>query len=51
MKDARGKTHTLPADDVESLAAQRKSLMPELLARDLTAQQLADLVDFLASLK
>ena len=33
------------------LVAQQKSLMPELLLRDLTAEQAADLLEFLASLK
>jgi hypothetical protein len=33
------------------MAPQSKSLMPELLLRDLTAEQAADLVEFLASLK
>jgi hypothetical protein len=31
--------------------AQRASLMPEQLLRELTAEQAADLVDFLASLR
>ena len=38
-------------DEVEELIPQPKSLMPELLLRDLTAQQAADLLAFLASLK
>jgi hypothetical protein len=41
----------IPADDVEQLATQPKSLMPELLLRDMTAQQVADLLAFLGSLK
>ena len=39
------------AAKVERLAPQPKSLMPELLLRDLTAEQAADLLAFLASLK
>jgi putative heme-binding domain-containing protein len=41
----------VPAVKVERLAPQAKSLMPELLLRDLTAEQAADLLEFLAGLK
>jgi putative heme-binding domain-containing protein len=41
----------VPAAKVERLTPQAKSLMPELLLRDLTAEQAADLLEFLASLK
>jgi putative heme-binding domain-containing protein len=41
----------VPAAKVERLAPQSKSLMPELLLRDLTAEQAADLLEFLAGLK
>jgi putative heme-binding domain-containing protein len=41
----------VPAAKIERLAPQAKSLMPELLLRDLTAAQAADLLEFLASLK
>jgi putative heme-binding domain-containing protein len=40
----------LPVARVAVLAPQRNSLMPELLLRDLTAEQAADLLAFLASL-
>jgi hypothetical protein len=36
---------------VEKLIPQTKSLMPEQLLRDLSAEQAADLLEFLASLK
>jgi hypothetical protein len=39
------------AADVGVLAPQAKSLMPELLLRDLTAEQVADLTAFLGTLK
>jgi putative heme-binding domain-containing protein len=42
---------SVPAAKVERLVPQAKSLMPELLLRDLTAEQAADLLDFLVSLK
>jgi hypothetical protein len=41
----------VPAAKVERLAPQAKSLMPELLLRDLTAEQAADLLEFLSGLK
>jgi putative heme-binding domain-containing protein len=41
----------VPAAKVARLAPQAKSLMPELLLRDLTAAQAADLLEFLVSLK
>lgn len=51
LKDATAKLLEIPADDVDTLVAQQKSLMPELLLRDLTAEQVADLTAFLSSLK
>jgi hypothetical protein len=51
LKDAQGKITTVPAQRVEALSPQRVSLMPELLLRDMTAREVADLLEFLASLK
>ena len=51
LRDAQAKLIRIPANDVEHLAAQSKSLMPDLLFRDLTAQQLADLTAYLGSLR
>jgi putative heme-binding domain-containing protein len=51
LKDANNKQIEVPAGDIEQLAPQQKSLMPELLLRDLTAEQVADLTAFLSSLK
>ena len=51
LRDAKGKVHVILQDQIESLASQAKSMMPELLTRDLTAQQLADLLDYLSQLK
>ena len=42
---------TIKTDEIERLTASRLSLMPELLLRDMTAMQVADLTEFLASLK
>jgi putative heme-binding domain-containing protein len=51
LRDAQGKVVTIPARDVEAVVPQPKSLMPELLVRDLTAQEVADLLAFLSSLR
>ena len=51
LKDGQSKEQRIPAEDVELIAPQQKSLMPELLVRDMTAQQVADLLALLQSLK
>jgi putative heme-binding domain-containing protein len=51
FKDAKNKDLRIPTNKIETMVAQRASLMPDLLARDLTAQQLADLLEYLANLK
>jgi putative heme-binding domain-containing protein len=51
LKDAQGKTVRVPSPEVERLVPQSRSLMPELLLRDLTSQQVADLLEFLATLR
>jgi putative heme-binding domain-containing protein len=51
LKDAEGKEVRVPAGKVSALVPQKKSLMPEQLLRDLTAEQAADLLEFLSSLK
>lgn len=51
LKDAKNKLHEVPVDEVELLVRQQKSLMPELLLRDLTQQEVADLLAYLTSLK
>jgi putative heme-binding domain-containing protein len=51
LKDAQGKTIKVPSAEVEQLVPQSRSLMPELLLRDLTAQQVADLLEFLTTLR
>ena len=51
LKDAQGKTIQVPSAEIDRLVPQSRSLMPELLLRDLTAQQVADLLEFLASLR
>ncbi|MCO6458235.1 MAG: PQQ-dependent sugar dehydrogenase [Pirellulaceae bacterium] len=51
LKDAENKLQRLPVDRIEGLYPQQKSLMPDLLLRDMTAQQVADLLAYLESLK
>jgi putative heme-binding domain-containing protein len=50
LKDAQNKPHRIATDDVERIVAQAKSFMPDLLLRDFTAQQVADLLAYLSSL-
>lgn len=51
VRDSSGKDTHVPRDEIELLVAQKKSLMPDLLFRDATAQDAADLLAFVASLK
>jgi putative heme-binding domain-containing protein len=51
LKDSQGKTTRLPASAVESLVAQPVSMMPELVLRDISAQDAADLLAYLATLR
>lgn len=51
LKDAQDKLLRIPARQIEQLVPQRQSLMPDLLFRDMTAQQVADLLEYLGTLK
>lgn len=51
LKDAQDKVTRIPMKKIEQLVPQRQSLMPDLLFRDMTAQQVADLLEYLSSLK
>ena len=51
LKDDQHNLIRIPVDDVELLLPQQKSIMPELLLRDMTAQQVADLLEFLGTLQ
>jgi uncharacterized repeat protein (TIGR03806 family) len=48
---AQAKLVRLSRKEIETLVPQQKSLMPELLHRDMTAEQLVDLLEFLSSLR
>ncbi len=51
IKDAAGKYHDIPLDQVAKKVKQTVSLMPEGLANAMTQQNLVNLVEYLASLK
>jgi putative heme-binding domain-containing protein len=51
LKDEKNELVRIAAGEVSLMVAQPKSMMPDLLLRDLTAQQVADLLAFLGSLK
>ena len=51
LKDAQDKEIRIPAKEIERLVPQRQSLMPDLLLRDMTADQVADLLAYLSSLQ
>jgi putative heme-binding domain-containing protein len=51
LKDAQARTLRMANSEIERMVPQSRSLMPELLLRDLTAQEVADLLEFLAGLR
>lgn len=51
LRDPREKDTRIPADEIEEMFRQRISLMPDRILRDLTAQQAADLLEWLSTLK
>lgn len=51
IRSADGRNHRISKDEIESQRVQVESLMPSGLAADLTAQEVADLLAFLVSLK
>jgi putative heme-binding domain-containing protein len=51
LKKADLKEVSIPASGIERSVPQQKSLMPDLLMKDMTPQQAADLLEFLAGLK
>ena len=51
LRDAGGKDHIVARGEIEFRSRAPKSLMPEQQLSDLTAQQAADLLEFLASLR
>jgi putative heme-binding domain-containing protein len=51
LKDGQNKLHRIATEEVERIVQQTRSPMPDLLLRDFTPQQAADLLEYLASLK
>jgi len=51
LKNEKNELIRVPAGEVALFVAQQKSLMPDLLLRDMTARDVADLTAFLHSLK
>ena len=51
IRDAQLKELSFKTADLEGVFPLRKSLMPELLLREMTANQVADLITYLGSLK
>lgn len=51
LRDAQNQQHRVPTANIAEIVPLNKSLMPELLVRDFTAQQLADLLEYLSSLR
>ena len=51
LRDGQNKEIVLAARDVEELRPSRMSLMPDGQLAGLTAQEAADLLEYLASLK
>ena len=51
LKDVKSELIRLPVAEVEALVPQQKSLMPELILSEVTAQDAADLLAFLTTLK
>lgn len=51
LRLADGKETSVPLKSIELQSPQQKSLMPELLLQDLTAEQVADLLEYLSHLK
>jgi hypothetical protein len=48
LKDATGTEARVPVNNIATLEAQKLSIMPEGLLQNFTAQEAADLVEFLA---
>ncbi|MFG0332393.1 MAG: PQQ-dependent sugar dehydrogenase [Maioricimonas sp. JB049] len=51
LREASGKDVVLQREEIDDMIAQPKSLMPELLVRDMTARDVADLLAYLESLR
>lgn len=50
LQDAQNKRHKLATDEIDGIYPQAKSLMPDHQLRDFTAEQAADLLEYLSTL-
>ncbi len=51
LRDVENKEHRIPAAEIENVTPLQKSIMPELLLKDMTPEQVADLLDYLSTLQ
>ncbi|MCA9100100.1 MAG: c-type cytochrome [Planctomycetales bacterium] len=51
LLDSERKTRTIPTEEITAIEPQTKSLMPDLVLRDVSAQDAADLLAFLLTLR
>ena len=51
LRDSQGKVIRVPAADIDEMIAQNKSLMPADVLRDMSPEEVADLLAYLTSLK
>ena len=51
IRDSQRKEHHFKTKEIEEITPQQKSLMPELLLKEMSPQQVADLLAWLSSLK
>ena len=51
LKDVKNEQVRIAGDEVEALVPQQKSIMPELILSEVTAQDAADLLAFLSEFK
>ena len=47
LVDTEGKRHAIPREDIEELIASKKSIMPEGFEKQMSAEELTDLLEFL----
>ncbi len=51
LKDAKGEQHTIPTDKIEFRKRQDVSIMPDLAKGNLSPQDIADIIEFLVSVR
>ncbi|MBL8815324.1 MAG: PQQ-dependent sugar dehydrogenase [Planctomyces sp.] len=51
LRNAQQKRIEIPTEEIETRVTQQKSLMPDLILRDLTAEQASDLIAWLSTLR